>query len=196
MQNRIADMITSLVFALALAQLPGFFEPNVGQFGEEVLFVARSTTGLALFTESAAVDSNGVIFELPRAKGSKYSLRRRAAGTTNYTGAVFVPRFEKLTRLDVAPGIDAMFAMNEEGSVDCNFLAREGADPALLEIIFKGVDRVFLDSKGKLTLRTMGGKNVEPAIHFFRMVEGRQIAVDIQPIVRRDGVITLAELAY
>jgi hypothetical protein len=187
-------MITALALTLTLAHLPGFFEPNVGQFGDEVLYVARSTNGMALFTETSAVDSRGIIIELPKAHGAKYVLRGRSQGTTTYSSAVFVPRYEKLERLDVAPGIDAIFSLDEQGTVQCDFIAREGADPAALEIVYKGVDRVFVDSKGKLTVRTMMGKNIEPAIRVFRIVDGRQVSVDIQPIVRRDGVVTLAEL--
>ena len=190
--NRAADMLTPLVFTLTIAQISGFFEPNVGQFGDEVLYVARSTRGMALFTNTSAVDSSGIILELPKAKGVKYALRSRTQGTTTYSSAVFVPRFEKLARLDVAPGIDAIFGLDDQGMVQCDFVAREGGDPTALEIVYKGVDRIFLDSKGKLTVRTMMGKNVEPTIRMFRMVEGRQVPVEIQPIVRRDGVVMLA----
>ncbi len=185
-------MISPLLFTLTVAQLAGFFEPNIGQFGDDVLYVARSTRGMALFTPTSAVDSRGIILELPKAKGAKYVLRSRAQGSTTYSSAVFVPRFEKLARLDVAPGIDAIFSLDDNGIVQCDFLAHEGADPASLEIAYKGVDRVFLDGKGKLTLRTMTGTNVEPVIHMYRMVEGQQLAVDVQPIVRRDGVVMLA----
>ena len=188
-------MISPLVLTITLAQLSGFFEPNVGQFGDEVMYVARSTRGMALFTATSAVDSRGIILELPKAKGAKYVLRSRVEGTTTYSSAVFVPRYEKLARLDVAPGIDAVFALDDQGVVQCDFLAHEGADAASLEIVYKGVDRVFLDGKGKLTVRTMMGKNVEPAIHMFRIVEGRQVTVDVQPIVRRDGVVMLAVLS-
>ncbi|HEY3738601.1 MAG TPA: hypothetical protein VGL53_02095 [Bryobacteraceae bacterium] len=187
-------IIPALVLTLTLSHLPGFFEPNVGQFGEDVLYVARSTNGMALFTESSIVDSKGIILELPKAKGAKYVLRSREQGTTTYSSAVFVPRYEKLERLDVAPGIDAVFTLDEQGIVQCDFIAREGADPASLEIVYKGVDRIFVDSKGKLTVRTMMGTNVEPALHLYRIVGGKQITVDIQPIVRRDGVVTLADL--
>jgi len=185
----------ALLLTLTVVQTsPRFFEPNAGQFGDDVLYIARSTNGMALFTESSVVDSRGIILELPKAKGAKYILRSRTQGSTSYSTAVFVPRYEKLTRLDVAPGIDAIFTLDNEGIVQCDFIAREGADPASLEIVYKGVDRVFVDSKGKLTVRTMLGKNVEPVFHMYRIVEGRQVAVDIQPIVRRDGVVTLAEL--
>jgi len=185
-------MISALVFSLTLVHLPGFFEPNVGQFGEEVLYVARSTTGMALFTPTSAVDSSGVILELPRARGAKYVLRSRAEGTTTYSSAVFVPRYEKLARLDVAPGIDAVFTLDDNGAIQCDFIVHEDADPASLEIVYKGVDRVFLDSKGRLTIRTMMGKNVEPALRVYRIVDGRQVEVGVQPIVRRDGVVMLA----
>lgn len=185
-------MISPLVFLLTLSQLSGFFEPNIGQFGDDVLYVARSTRGMALFTTTSAVDSRGIILELPKAKGAKYVLRSRAEGTTTYSAAVFVPRFERLARLDVAPGIDAIFSLDDQGIVQCDFIAHKGADPASLEIAYKGVDRVFLDGKGKLTLRTMMGTNVEPAIHMYRMVDGQQFPVDFQPIVRRDGVVMLA----
>lgn len=188
-------MISPFVFTLTIAQLSGFFEPNVGQFGDDVMYVARSTRGMALFTATSVVDSRGIILELPKAKGAKYVLRSRAQGTTTYSSAVFVPRFEKLARLDVAPGIDAIFTLDDQGAVQCDFIAHEGADPALLEIVYKGVDRVFLDSKGKLTIRTMMGKNVEPALRVFRIVDGRQVEVDVQPIVRRDGVVMLAVMS-
>lgn len=188
-------MISPLAFTLTIAQLSGFFEPNIGQFGDEVLYVARSTRGMALFTPTSAVDSRGIILELPRAKGAKYILRTRAQGTTTYSSAVFVPRYEKLARLDVAPGIDAMFTLDEQGTVQCDFIAHEGADPASLEIVYKGVDRVFLDGTGKLTVRTMTGKNFEPSIHVYRMTKGRQVEVDVQPIVRRDGVVMLAVMS-
>ena len=185
-------MITPLALTLTVAQLSGFFEPNVGQFGDDVLYAARSTRGMALFTMTSAVDSRGIIIELPKAKGAKYILRSRAQGTTTYASAIFVPRYEKLARLDVAPGIDAIFTMDDQGAIQCDFIAHEGADPASLEIAYKGVDRVFLDGKGKLTVRTMMGKNVEPSIRMYRIVDGRQEPVDVQPIVRRDGVVMLA----
>lgn len=187
-------MISPLVLTLTIAQLAGFFEPNVGQFGDDVLYVARSTRGMALFTATSTVDSRGIIVEFPKAKAAKYALRQRVQGTTTYSSAVFVPRFEKLARVEVAPNIDAIFTINDQGIVQTDFIAGEGADPAALEIVYKGVDRVFLDSKGKLTVRTMAGTNVEPSIRMFRMVDGNQQPVDIQPIVRRDGVVMLAVL--
>lgn len=187
-------MLTPLVAVLTAAVLPGFFEPNVGQFGEEVLFAARSTAGLVLFTETSAVDSNGVIFQLPRAKGTQFQLRSKATGTTNYTGAIFVPRYERLARMNVAPGIDAVYSVNDMGTVECEFIGREGADPAAIEIVYRGVDRVFVDSKGKLTVRTITGRNIEPMLRFSRIEGGRPVQVEIQPVVRPDGTVMLAEI--
>jgi hypothetical protein len=175
-----------------LGQLPLIFEPNQGQTGPQVKFLARGA-GYSLFLDatdavlamqtahSAAGQEQLVRMKLVGANaGATTSGTNPLPGKSNYivgndphgwhTG---VPQFAGVRYRGVYPGIDLVFYGNQ-GRLEYDFQVGPGADPSQAELQFDGTTKLEL-SGGDLILtgKDEGGLRLQ-APHIYQRVGDRE----------------------
>jgi hypothetical protein len=173
------------VGAAACLQAGIYFEPNRGQAGARVSFLARTPRG------SAAIFDNGA--ELVRADGTRASYRwegssgeargcgeELAAGVSHYAihrdparWVWNVPHYSRVRVPDLYPGIDLLYHA-ARGELEFDLLVAPGADPGKVALIFAEPARIQAD--GSVIL---GGAALR-APRAWQTVGAERVAVDAQ----------------
>ncbi len=145
------------------------FEQNLGQFDEQVDFVARlDGYSLALAPDRLRMrlgnQSPNAMMRLvgaePRAVGKG---EQPLADRTHYflgndpsKWQQNVPHFGKVRYEQVYPGIDLVY-YDKQGQLEYDFVVAPGADPSVIELVFENVQDVVIED-GALILRTPSGE--------------------------------------
>ena len=154
---------------IRLAEMPLAFESNVGQYGPDVKFVARSAGAtISLSKERVTLLVSDVkrrititpvgINHLVHMEGLD-----ETEGKSNYLlGAdpakwvTNVARYSRVRYRNVYPGIDLIFHGNQR-NIEYDFVISPGADPNRIELKFTGADSLQLDRTGDLILAAADG---------------------------------------
>jgi uncharacterized protein (TIGR03437 family) len=159
--------------AASLGRLPVMFQPNRGQAGRSVEFLARGP-GYALLLQR---DCIRVRLHNPSRAPAELSMKltgvgrlppvrgeRLLPGATNYflgdnparwrTG---LPNYARARYPGVYPGID-LILYGEQGRLEYDFAVEPGADPSAIGLEFGGAEAVELGGEGDLLLRVAGGE--------------------------------------
>jgi len=164
------------------------FEPNVGQAGPEVGYVARGST-YTLYLSSgemllAAKNQSPLRMELVGANPSaRMGGEDLQASTSNYfvgndpsKWRSFVPNYGKVRFPELYPGID-LVCYGHDGNLEYDWIIAPGADPQKIRLVFDNPDRVRIDKSGGLAI--MLGKNEyrhkKPVV--YQEVAGKRIEV-------------------
>lgn len=137
-------LLSGTLFAEPLKRTELRFEPNQGQFGEHVRFVARSDRGAILFTESGIETSGGSRVRFPGALTNPVITAEELTTTRlNYfmggdprNWRTNVKTYRKLRYHRLWPGIDLVFHATGE-NLEYDFVVRPGADPSVIRL---GID--------------------------------------------------------
>ena len=168
------------------------FEPNQGQAGAAVKFLARGK-GCEIFltTDEAML--------VPRKAGAALGIRLVGAnpaprvtggdplpGVSNYfIGAdsgkwtTNVAHYAKVRYEQIYPGIDLLYYGSEkQGQLEHDFIVGPGADPGRIRMRFEGARNLRLDSNGDLLLSTPAGqvRQAKPVLYQEDAGERKQIA--------------------
>lgn len=176
-----------------LGKLPLSFERNTGQADSKVLFVTRSSSGLAALT------ADGIAFPLHGLSGDtqvKMTLRGtpnlnaiqkgegQLQGKVNYLiGSdpsrwhTDVPTYSKVCYREIYPGIDLVFYGNQK-QLEYDFVLAPGADPASIRFDFEGVPEVSVDAAGNLVSGTSGGSFQLHQPTVYQQVSGVRKAIE------------------
>lgn len=130
---------------------PIAFEPNVGQAGADVRFLAHTPQALVRMTEDG-VALGGIKLRFDGGAAHPAMVGdARMAGISNYflgndrrNWRTDVPNFAKVRYREVYPGIDAVFYGNP-GRLEYDFILRPGADPEQIRLGFDGSESVKVD---------------------------------------------------
>jgi hypothetical protein len=143
------------------------FEPNVGQAGERVRYVAQARGYTAYLTETEALlvlagdaaDARPQTVELRWGGAGRVEAEGELPGKVNYlvgddpalwkTGA---PTFARVRYAGVRSGVDLVFYGNER-NLEYDFVVAPGADASALEIEIDGADSLQVDANGDLVMR-------------------------------------------
>ncbi len=166
-------------------KLPLHFEANRGQTDKAVRFLSRGA-GYSLYltgSEAVLVLSKPNARNIPERRDAQTQLNSVAlrmslvgaarkplvsgleeqAGKANYfigkdpaKWRTDVPTYAKVHYQNVYPGIDLVYYGNQH-QLEYDFVVAPGADPKKIVLAFKGVDKVQIDARGDLVLRTPGG---------------------------------------
>ena len=202
--------------APGLRNLPLSFEPNVGQTGSEVRYMARASGGTFFFTPSE------VVLRLKGADGSAGVLRTTFVGAN---GQVSIGAGEALPgkvnyligsdpsgwHTDLATfagvhyyqlynGIDLTYS-GTEGQLKSTYTVAPGADPARIRWSYMGASGVSIDAAGnlQLALSSESGQALtatEAAPVAWQVVGGNKMPVSAQFKVYGDGTAGFALGAY
>ncbi|MDO8631355.1 MAG: SBBP repeat-containing protein [Phycisphaerales bacterium] len=180
----------------AYANLPLFFEKNIGQTDAAVKFFARAD-GYSLFltaTEAvmvlppakAAKTKAGVVVRM-KLKGADAKAPVRGQdilpGRTSYMRGndrskwqIGVEQYAKVKFSSVYPGIDVIY-YGKQGQVEHDFIVAPGANPGRILVGFEGARGLRLDARGNLVLRVEGGEVAYSAPTLYQMIGGNRIDV-------------------
>lgn len=191
----------------AYVKLPLRFEPNRGQADRAVKFVSRGA-GYSLFltrseavlslsgppsreagsasrTQAPAVVRMRPVGANPR---PRMTATERLAGQSNYVAGndpgkwrTGVPGFANVRYREVYPGVDLVYH-GARGKLEYDFVVAPGADPKAIAVAFKGAERMSLDARGGLTLRTAQGSVRQEKPFLYQRVDGvkRRVAGSFQ----------------
>ncbi len=173
--------------------LPLVFEPNVGQAGDDVRFVARGA-GYSLLLGPAGV-------QLTLLRGTSIQMRFLGAdpnpsmtaidpgiGQVNYfLGAdprrwrTAVPVYGRVQYGDLYPGIDAMFYGNQ-GRLEYDLVVAPGGDPGAVALGFQGAQRVGI-ARGNLVLTTTAGELLYRRPAAYQQISDTRVPVSVDYVV-------------
>jgi len=177
-----------------LAGLPLYFEANRGQVDSRVAFFARGERASVFFTPG------GIRYSLAdtRRAGRRFGLELGFVGAdpdvrpvgVSETGAEVsyfrgsakesetrVPTYGKVAYRDLWPGIDLVYT-GARGRLKYNLVVAPGADPAAIELAWRGATELGVDRNGRLKVATEAGALREQAPVSYQRVAGRRVAVD------------------
>ena len=183
----------------AYAQLPLRFEPNRGQSGPGVQFLARGAGYTALISGAESVLRVGGT-ELPmRVVGADPSAPaetgRRLPGVTNYLqGAdpmgwlTGVPGFDRIRFDGVYPGIDLVYR-GQGRSLKYDFVVAPGADPGRIALDLGPPSKVEIEPGGDLVVSTPAGDVRHEKPYVYQEVDGKRRTLTGSYIRRAGGDI-------
>lgn len=159
------------------------FEPNKGQFDQEVRFLSRGAGYTLFLTPTEAVmalqSSKETATEQGAGVEAEYHVVRMGfeganpapamvatevqPGVSNYLKGndetkwvKGVPNYAKVTYRGIYPGVDLVYRGNDRQDLEYDFLVAPGADPSPITLAFSGHDGISLDSGGDLLVTTAG----------------------------------------
>ena len=181
-------------------RLPLRFEVNQGQADPRVRFLSRGR-GLRLFlagdeTVLAPDGRPDAAFRLRLAGASaapEISGLDRLPGESHYligndtrAWRTHVPAYARVRYREVYPGIDLVFH-GDQDVLEFDFEVAPGADPGVIRMAFKGMDRLRLDPAGNLVIETAAGEIVQRAPVLYQDVDGRRRPVEGRYALKRRG---------
>ena len=195
----------------SFGKLPLSFEPNQGQFAEEIDFLTRgpgyalalsaNEAALALETgrpskmESGKAETPAILHM--RLMGAHFSAPAEGVdelpGKTNYfvgndpkRWRTNVPNFARVQYRRVYPGIDLVYYGNR-GQLEYDFVVAPGSDPGAIRLAIDGASPK-IDSGGDLVLRTGDGEvRFHQAVAYQRDAQGRRLDVAAHYVVQKEA---------
>ena len=182
-----------------LSGVPLSFEPNVGQAGDDVKYLAHGAAYSIALTERGAVLSlkpehsssasavqplEMIRLDVQGARQATKPVAEEAlAGRTNYyigndrskwhTG---VATYGRVRYAGVYPGVDLVY-YGTQGRLEYDFAVAPGANPKAIGLRFDGSQRLRLDSAGNLKVRAQDGE-----ISFLRPVAYQEMGARRVPV--------------
>ncbi len=150
-------------------RLPLVFEPNQGQAGAGVTFLARTESATLFLTQREAVLSvrgtAPVRMRLARA-GKPRAIRclEPTGGVSNYfigndpaKWRAHIPNYGRVEYKSVRPGVDVVYYGSPQ-QLEYDLVVAPGADAAAIQLEFEGVESLRVDRDGDLLLKTAAGE--------------------------------------
>ena len=186
---------------------PLYFEQNIGQFSDDVLFTSATPNyHLALSeheatlslsrTDSQHQDHNQtaqISLKVLNSQSAEVVGLRRLQGTSSYytsgkrtdwvTGA---PHFRGVKYKHVYPGIDLEYYGNRD-EIEYDFIAHAGADPSQIQVAYRGVDFISLDDQGHAELHFGDNTLIQQAPYAYQREGDSEKRVDARYALIDDG---------
>jgi hypothetical protein len=187
------DVVAPTLPNLRVQQQSKFrIEPNMGRYAEEVRYVMFTDSGVTLFTDDGMVDSSGVGVVLKNSAAGPFNalgFRYAVRNTVRSDGPLYLPLYSKLVRRGIYPGIDAIYEMTVDGSLEVSFLLQPAAKLSDIVIAYQGVEKIEQSKKGELTVKTITGKIVQRQPRILRMMGGRYMPLPVAMRLFSDGFV-------
>ncbi|HSW48669.1 MAG TPA: hypothetical protein VLH09_00775 [Bryobacteraceae bacterium] len=183
--------------------MPAWFEPNRGQAGAEVRYLARGA-GYTLALEQAGaalslVDgAQAAKLRIDLAGGNEEplleALERQPAHTNYLVGnrpdrwRTGVPHFARVRYKDAYPGIDVVYYGSGK-QLEYDFVVAPGADPSKIRVRFRGADSTRVDKDGSLVLALGRRQVVQPPPVAYQETGGSRRPVAAKYVLARNGEV-------
>ena len=167
----------------SFARVPLHFEVNEGQADEQVKFLSHGKDYGLFLTPNETVITLKAGGQRQKAKdvtrNTQYAIRmklvganpqpkvvgsKKLPGIVNYfigndpkKWQTNVPTYAKVKYEDVYPGVDVVYYGNQQ-QLEYDFIVSPGVDPKTIALEFDGADKIEVDKRGDLVLRTTGGE--------------------------------------
>ncbi len=192
MKPFLALLAAAACFAAAPTRESLAFEPNRGQAVPEVRYLARAR-GMTVFltageTVFAAPGKPPIRMKLHGAS-AKAPIREveRAPGIVNYFQGndpsrwlTAIPRFAKVERAGVYPGIDLVYHADGR-DLEYDFVVKPGADPGRIELAYEGAESLALDDDGGIAL-SAAIRQRRPRV--YQEIAGRRVEIEARYRIR------------
>ena len=143
------------------------FEPNRGQLAGETRYFSRTANGIVFLDARGFALTRGgstLRFELAGGNpGGEWIPEDARESTVSYfvgrdpeKWVRDVPRYRRLTRRGVYPGIDLTF-YGASNQLEYDFIVAPGADPSRIRIRVQGARRLSITREGELMVETANG---------------------------------------
>jgi hypothetical protein len=188
------------------------FEPNVGQAGPDVRYIARGTGYMLLLAGQEAV------MVLPSDSSQSALVRMKLIGAAStasshpenplpsvsnyYIGDdpkqwhPNVPNYERVKFEQVYPGIDLVYYGNQQ-RLEYDFVLRPGAEPNQIRLAYSGADSMRLDAAGDLILNVHGQELRQRRPVVYQEIGGQRIEVaGGYELIKRTGEVRFAVAHY
>ncbi|MCZ2151526.1 MAG: SBBP repeat-containing protein [Bryobacterales bacterium] len=172
-----------------LSRVPLYFEPNAGQADPSVRFLSRGGGFLTLLTgKDAWFVSGGLKQPLQltflNARDPKPAIaEQKLPGVSNYFRGkdpskwrTNIPHFARVRFPEVYTGIDAVY-YSGENRLEYDLVVAPGADPSVIELSWKGAERIRVDESGDLVLSTSAGDIRQHRPLVYQEIGGKRVAV-------------------
>jgi uncharacterized protein (TIGR03437 family) len=139
------------------------FEPNVGQAGPRVMFLAHSGGGTINLTKTG-LQISGVELQFQGGNCNSISGLHSLSERHNYfrgpasrlKALTNIPTYERVHCEQIYPGIDAEF-YGERGTLEYDLILAPHADSSIVNLEWKYAKHVRIDHNGDLMMDTRGG---------------------------------------
>lgn len=188
----------------ALAQMPIYFEPNLGQASPETKFLTRGKgmkaylrpeEAMMVLTKQSTNRDTVVHMNLERANRSASAVAEgELPGVSGYflgsNASSWIPRvphYAKVRFRDVYAGIDVVYYGNQR-DMEYDFIVRPGANPDQIQLSFNGARSIRTDADGDLLLMTDAGELRQRKPRVYQNIGGREVEVAASYKIRGSGV--------
>jgi hypothetical protein len=184
------------------------FEPNMGQAGPEVRYIARGAGYMLLLSGRAAemvlLNSAPVRMKLIGAANTAASQPENPLPSVShyYIGDdpnkwhPNVPNYERVKFEQVYPGVDLVYYGNQQ-RLEYDFVLRPGAEPNQIRLAYSGADSMHLDSAGDLILNVHGQELRQRRPVVYQEIAGKRVEVaGGYELTKRTGEVRFAIAHY
>lgn len=188
----------------AQAQLPLWFEPNLGQLPTGADFGARALGHSVLLGPAGATLVYGpsaaetLEMELLGADGGARArgLERQPGTINHFKGApaqwvTGVPAYARVVYEDVYPGIDVHYS-GAGGTLRYDLVVAPGADPAAIALRFEGARGLSLSANGDLVVKTPLGELRHSAPAVYQHIDGNKVGVPAAFVLQGSDTVRIA----
>jgi uncharacterized repeat protein (TIGR01451 family) len=188
------------------------FEPNVGQAGPGVRYIARGTGYMMMLTGQEAV------MALPSGSSSSALVHMKLVGAANTSASQpenplpslshyyigddpnkwhpNVPNYERVKFEQVYPGIDLVYYGNQQ-RLEYDFVLQPGAEPNQIRLAYSGADSMRLDSDGDLILNVQGRELRQRRPVVYQEIGGKRVELaGGYELTKRTGEVRFAVARY
>src|SRR5438270_71319 len=188
------------------------FEPNVGQAGPEVRYIARGAGYILMLAGQEAV------MVLPSGSSTAARVRMKLVGAASTSSSQpenllpsvshyyigddpkqwlpNVPNYERVKFEQVYPGIDLVYYGNQQ-RLEYDFVLRPGAEPNKIRLAYSGADSMRLDSDGDLILNVRGKELRQRRPLVYQEIGGKRVEVaGGYELTQRTGDVRFAIARY
>jgi uncharacterized protein (TIGR03437 family) len=171
---------------------PLAFEPNRGQAGATVRFVARGNSHDYLLSGSGVtVSGASVRFSGANAEPHTVPLDPLTERHNYFHGAISqtnIPTYRRVRYSSLYPGIDCVFYGDQKG-LEFDFEVAPGADPDKIRLRWSDAKQVRLDANGELAIETVSGELRQRKPTVYQERNGRRILIDGEYRLAANGEI-------
>ena len=178
-------------------KIPLAFEPNQGQAGADVRFIAKAAGLTLLLKEREATLLLPGAGDSPKSKrvsairmlfpGANFAVQPQAfdqqsgvshylLGKSEYSWHTGVPNFARVGYRSVYPGVDLVFYGNQQ-KLEHDFVISPGADYRQIRVRIEGAEKLLLGENGALALATADGALFFHAPEIYQYKRDKKVTV-------------------